>query len=61
MKDLLNFQSPLPCWNSFKWHKERVIGEWSVQKAAKVYVILIDCCRELDMKKCVNVWLLASL
>ena len=51
IKDLLNFQSPLPHGNSFKWHKEKVIGEWSVEKAAKVSVVLVDSWRKLDMKK----------
>ena len=46
MKDLLNFQSPLLGGNSFKWHKEGVTGEWSVEQVAKVSVVLIDSWRE---------------
>ena len=42
---------PLPRGNSFKWHKEKSIGEWSLEKAAKLSVVLVDSWGELDMKK----------
>ena len=41
----------MPCWKSFKWHQEKVIGEWSAKKAAKVFVVLSDSWGELGMKK----------
>ena len=51
VKELLNFQKPFP-WVGIRFScKEKNIGEWSVQKEARMSVFRIGSCSILESRK----------
>ena len=50
-KELLCFHKPLLLVPSDLLKRENIIGEWSVEKAAKTSGFFRDTCKTLDIKK----------
>ena len=50
-KELLCFHKPFPLVSSDLLKRENILGEWSVNKAAKTSDYFTDSCKTLDMKK----------
>ena len=49
-KELLCFHKPLPFFPSDLLKRENIIGELSVEKAAKTMRFFTDSCKRLDVK-----------
>ena len=50
MKELLNFQNPLPFVSLFSFDWETWTGEWSVDKDVKMYASFTNSWRSLEIK-----------
>ena len=50
-KELLSFHKPLPLDISVFLDNEKNIGEWSLDRAGKMSVFLIDSCKSFETRK----------
>ena len=57
LKELLNFQSPLPLFSSLPRSRENSKGEWLVEKTVNTYVLLTNSCSRLVTKQTSLLWI----